>query len=489
MKKIVCQIICVIMVIVLTSALLWKTSEFFEYKQSRAKCDEFFASSQDYDIWFFGTSHAVMGYLPMELWDEYRMTSYSFSNYGQWIPVDYWLLRLALQYQTPKLVVIDTYDFASNDKYSEGHLSYLHEEFDAFPYSPLKKEAIEDLFPEERVGDYLNPFSVYHSQWNQITQKNFQSAEELYTYGKGSDESGLIGAASGILVKPQVALGPVEIQDHNDIDSVGKDYLIKVIELCKEKDIDVLLTTIPYVSDAEQIKTNNAIYEIANEYGVLFYNGMTEDIIDVKTDFWDSGHLNSSGARKWSSSLGEFISKNYNIQEHTESCIFEKWNSDYKDIYMNYKISIASNRNSMEDYLMLIADKHLSACIFMSEASGYDNSDELIALLENLSNRELIGLKRSIQDGGNYLLIISKSDDAIKEVNSGQAYQNEFDFGNLCYDNNSLTINESDNYLIETYDDGTVPYMQIVLVNDITNQVVDVSRFVLADGNQQTLRK
>ena len=106
-----------------------------------------------------------------------------------------------------------------------------------------------------------------------------------------------------------------------------------------------------------------------------------------------------------------------------------------------------------------------------------------------MTNCYLTNLRESIQDEGSYMLIISKGSDEVIEVNTDQFYSNQFDFGNLSYNDSCLAINGVDDYLIEKYDDGTLPFIQIVLINDITNEVVDVSRFQLENNNQRTLRK
>lgn len=489
MKKVLSQVMSVVLVIALITAILHGVDRFFEYKQSRAKCDAFFDASEDFDILFFGTSHAVMGYLPMELWDEYHVTSYSFSNYGQWLPVDYWLLRLALEYHKPKLVVIDTYYYDFDEKYSKDHLPYAHEELDGFPYSSLKKAAVDDLFPSDKRWDFLFPFSVYHSQWNSISENNFRSARDIYTYGQGSDESALNVDDTALLVKPQKDIDPVYNTEVQDVESVGKEYLEKSIELCQEKGIDVLLTTIPFVADENYTRINNGIYEIAEKYGVNFYNGLRENIIDVKTDLWDAGHLNSSGGRKWTNKLGEFIKNNYDIPPHTEGDLFDQWNSDYNGEYMNFKIKKMSQNYSMENYLMLGADKHLSACVYISNVESYKNSEELNALLENMvGQKQLERLKTTVNDGGDYVLIVDKGHDEIEELDAHTAYSHDFSFGEVKYDEKYLSINQSDNYILEHFEDGSAPFMQIVLINELTNQVADVSRFSLVDEEQSGQR-
>ncbi len=481
MKTFVSKFLGVLLVVLLILAIIYNTNNLFENKQGGAKCEAFFISPHDYDIFYFGTSHAVMGFLPMELWDEYHMTSFNFANYGQWIPVNYWLLQLAMQYQKPKLVVIDTYGYTSDDKASEGH----NEIFDTFPYSTIKKEAVEDLFPTTHRLDYIFPFSIYHSKWNSIDKNCFMKGTDLYFYGKGSDENGLNGTDYPIWVEPQNDIGPINDTDVVNVESVGKDYLIKMIELCQENDIDVLLTTIPYCVNDITIGYNNGVYEIADNNGVQFYNGLVQDIVDVNTDFWDEGHLNSSGARKWTHSLGEYISNTYNIPAYSSGNIYNKWKTEYENAYMENKLSIILKSTTLENYLMLCSDKNLSACIYINNVVNYENKNELISLMENLvGQKTLEGLKQAISNKDNYLLIVSKVDEEIIEVDTNCVYKEAFSFGEVYYGDHILTINQSENYLVEQNIDEVIPYMQIVLINNKTHQIVDVARFEINGENK-----
>lgn len=52
-------------------------SDLFRTKGTQRINGTFFNQPKDYDVLFFGTSHVRYGIYPMELWEEYGITSYN----------------------------------------------------------------------------------------------------------------------------------------------------------------------------------------------------------------------------------------------------------------------------------------------------------------------------------------------------------------------------------------------------------------------------
>ena len=72
-------------------------SDVLERKASKIKFEPFFDHPQQYDVLFIGDSHVHNGVFPMELWDDYGISSYNIACYGNTIPVSYWNMMLALE--------------------------------------------------------------------------------------------------------------------------------------------------------------------------------------------------------------------------------------------------------------------------------------------------------------------------------------------------------------------------------------------------------
>ena len=173
-KKFISVLICFVIFLLMFTGV----SHFLMRKTSYIKNADIYSYKEDYDVLFLGSSHMVMGISPMELWNDYGIVSYNLANYGQWLPVDYWVLRNALDYTKPKLVVLDVRAIDINqNKFSPEHISQLHEVFDNMPLSKNKIEAVFDLLPAGKRMEYLFDFSIYHTRWNEIDESFFEKSK------------------------------------------------------------------------------------------------------------------------------------------------------------------------------------------------------------------------------------------------------------------------------------------------------------------------
>lgn len=336
MKTKIYKIVACTLSIVLTIALLSLATDITENKMSDYKFNDFFNEKNDYDVLFFGSSHIVNGIYPMDLWNDYGIVSYNMAGHGTQIPTTYWILKNSLDYTNPKLVVIDGYLLSNNYKTSEQY-KYLHFSFDAFPLSINKIKAIFDLTDDPVIKDLMNrglikneprtklelmwDFSIYHSRWEELMEEDFTNPSSPT---KGAD----INKGNYRYVNNYVNDGKIINES-----TVAMNYMQKMIDLCKSKGIEVLLTYLP-VSSQEEIcyRESNTLKLMAKNNNVNFISYLDNDLIDGLTDFADKdSHLNQSGASKITKSIGEYIISTYNINNRKKDDNFQKWNIDYQN--------------------------------------------------------------------------------------------------------------------------------------------------------------
>lgn len=233
--------------LLLTLLLLSGSTRLLERKDSRYKYDEFF-KEKNYDVFFLGTSHIMNGIFPMELWRDYGITSYNFGNHGAKIGTSYWAMRNALDYATPKVIVMDIQSMRAMEK-MDTNFAYEHLAFDAFPLSGTKILAVEDIFAgvtEESLNDrdtegerpsklgLLWDYSVYHSRWNDLNEGDFTPS---YSPEKGAD--------SRIAVAKTIAQ-PIPVTNETlGYVSDNENALCDTLEYCQNHGIQVILTYIP----------------------------------------------------------------------------------------------------------------------------------------------------------------------------------------------------------------------------------------------------
>ena len=103
---------------------------------------------------------------------------------------------------------------------------------------------------------------------------------------------------------------------------------------------------------------------IADEYGVPYFDMITEDMfVNPYIDFFDEDHLNSSGAKKATRAIGEYLKSHYDLTDWREDEeTAADWNKDYKD-YEDFKLEWLKSQKSLDTYLMLLFDKSYDAVI------------------------------------------------------------------------------------------------------------------------------
>ena len=85
--------------------------------------------------------------------------------------------------------------------------------------------------------------------------------------------------------------------------------------MCAENKVELIFTVIPYETTAEEMDQQRIFNQLEDELkseNVLYYNGfhMIDELgIDVKEDFFDSGHLNYNGGVKLSAYIGKILSE------------------------------------------------------------------------------------------------------------------------------------------------------------------------------------
>lgn len=316
----------------------------------------------------------------MELWKDYGIVSYNMAVNREILPITYYNLQLACKDTKPKLVVIDAFSADFEKKIDDKSKTYLHDTLDPYPLSYTKYLAVKDLFDSKdmlnNTIDYLFNFSMYHTRWNELKENDFT---DLHNYGKGAES--------------RIAVGePAEIGDFNanyeEEETVNMKYLRKSIEYCKNNNIEVLITYLPYPASDKQIATSKYVQNICDDYNVRYINFLNMNIVDYSTDCSDSNsHLNPSGGRKVTKYLGKYITDNYKINNFKENKEYKFWDTDY-DEYIDYQIlEFKYNTKNLNNYLMLLYNQNnIKYEIKISSKLKIEEGSILQKLLLNINN-------------------------------------------------------------------------------------------------------
>ena len=304
---------------------------------------------------------------PMRLWNEYGIVSYNFGGHDNRMPTTYWVMKNALEYTDPKVVVIDCAELSSEYKCSEA-FSCVHLSLDAFPLNVTKVRAVWDLLddpiyeeaiangtasqsdePRTKIG-LLWDYSVYHSRWPEIGRSDFVPD---ITYEKGAESR--IAVTRGQMEK-------IPSDQKMESGTTGDRYLRKMIEECQDRGIEVLLTYLPFLAVEHLQMEANHVYDLAEEYGVNYINFLDMDIVNFQTDLYDKSHVNPSGARKITDYLGEYLISNYEIADQRQNEEYSFWYEDYNE-YLALENRNITTCEDIEAYLMLLAEDNVDITI------------------------------------------------------------------------------------------------------------------------------
>jgi hypothetical protein len=449
--------------------ILWRLSLLTENKLSYTKTAEFVETGNEYDVLFFGTSHMTMSIYPMELWKDYGITSYNLGGNGCPLATSYWVMMNALDYSAPQLAVIDCYTLQRDAKVPK-ESGYLHEFLDALPLSKNKYRAVCDLYDDnaDRM-EYLWDFSTYHYRWSELKKDDLRPQ---YGVDKGADYTDVVAVPNKV--------EQVDTQQVPEITSVGAAYLEKMIEECQKRNIQVLLTYMPYPAPENDQMAAGYVKTIAAKYGVDYINFLETDVIDYAVDCYDeNSHLNASGARKVTQYLGDYIQAEYDIPDHRGASQYAAWDEDYAE-YMAYKAEKLQEKESLKNYLMLLADKNFSCCIYVKKNSTiWDNDERYEKLFYNLMFGDSPeGLSTAVEQGETYFVAVDNDAGNVTECVGEGTLEETASFGKIAYSagNNGISLyvgEDETNYL----EGDEVPDVQILVFDNTNGNLIDVAQF------------
>lgn len=309
MKKIVYVVSCIILVVFMTHALghlVRPVDTDIALNSIRTFYD---IPKDSVEVMVYGSSIAWRGLDVMEMYEKQGIGAYNLGCNWQHINTTSLFMKESLKYQTPKVVLIETYGINQLLQNTDinGEIYYtraLHE-------SEEKREYLTNVFGggnKQRFLSYYMPLYAFHENWSKIDSRNFQKDSSGYDFK----------ATMGYLYTEgitEVTLGNANEFAQGELSSSCKKVLDDIVELCKEKQIEVVFFTLPMTME---FMYSDAMHSYAEESGCTYIN-LYDDLekigIDGKTDFCDKNHLNNKGAKKVGAYFAQYLSDNYQLTD------------------------------------------------------------------------------------------------------------------------------------------------------------------------------
>jgi len=283
------------------------------------KWRDFYAlPNQTLDIVFIGSSHSFASFVPMVFNEHLNIDSYNLATNSATIEQEYFALKEAIKYHSPKVVVLEMFSIRP---YSREEYSYpaVHGAFDTMRLSMNKINGVKYNVTDNKKLEFIIPIAVYHTRWRELEL----GVDVVNPFNNDFDPSPYYGYISSDKMKFDGDYSSFESPDLltdkvSFLPDERMEILNDITKLCAENDIKLIYAATPYTTqdDFSYVEMHEYLsgledYANENDIDIIDFNLLKEDLVLDTLDFANNGHTNSSGAYLVSKYLAEYIENNY----------------------------------------------------------------------------------------------------------------------------------------------------------------------------------
>jgi hypothetical protein len=293
------------------------------------------------DAIFVGASSFWSGASPMMIWAKSGVTSYVFGSSRMPARIQHYMLKEALETQTPKVAFLGVQFLVINQDLDKDTLR-VFQGLTTRPWTPEKIRTILDIYQDtDRISlpDMLSPLLREHQNWKEIEPVQFLWEEPSFTMGQRwpdcyREDFSVVGPG-----KMRRSAAKHDKEDYQ-LDQENLRYYEASIELCQERGVQPVLLTFPLINNT----TNpNAISDLAKKYDISYVNFNDPELfqsvgLDLADDFRDDRHVNIWGAMKLADYFGGYIRDDFGGRDirKDDTPVSRTWQKEYRTFYEQY---------------------------------------------------------------------------------------------------------------------------------------------------------
>lgn len=296
---------------------------------TQKRFEDFYAQKKDsLDMVFIGSSHSYCTFDPENFDAVFQTKSFQMGTPLQHPDTSYFTLLEILKYQKPKVVVQEIYWDVLDDTFE---MKQANSFFEVLKNEELKKQYIKEVFPlGEKLKYSFLPIRFQQDYFAYESNEIEKKIEKKYDVKKKKAESqtgeeyyrskGYVYCNMNMLSGEYNETNQFKNFDGKDwsMDNTQKKYLKKIIELCKENNIELIFVTAPVANvSMEFIKNYDAVHETIadfakkSEIAYIDYNIVNQNIkLFTNDNFRDDAHLNDSGVKIVNTHFIEWLKEN-----------------------------------------------------------------------------------------------------------------------------------------------------------------------------------
>lgn len=263
------------------------------------------------DAVMVGSSHVGMNIDNAQLWEENGIASYNVWAGMQPVWNSYYYLKECIETQKPEVAMVDVFMAGTTVDFSTKAVAMKN--ITTMPWGMNRINASLASFESwQDAVEAMWGMPYYHNRFDELTEDDLRGR-----YGWDEEAIPTVHQTSDVVT-------PIELLDYRTITDTlpltekNEKYIRKIINLCQANDVELVLMVAPYQATEEECKRLNRVEEIAREEGVtvLNYLKLWQDVgIDPATDFYDIGHFNNAGIRKFTTLIGQYLQDNYHLKD------------------------------------------------------------------------------------------------------------------------------------------------------------------------------
>lgn len=264
--------------------------------------NDLYAGNINSDIVIYGSSRAIVHINPKTISDSFQTSVYNLGINGHPFLLQHFRHTLLLKYNVQPIVIIQTLDVTSLDLESD---LYNPDQFLPYMLNNKEMEQATLAFNGYKSIDYKIPLIRYYGKkgaFLEIIKLIFHKSGNTIMRIKGYQDKDKIW--NDDLMKAQQELGSLEAKPDSSIVHLFEEYLNE----CKQKNIKVILVYTPEFIDGQKFVSNRSdiidlYYRFSRKYDIPFFDYSGDSISFHKKYFYNSGHLNKTGADLFTAKL------------------------------------------------------------------------------------------------------------------------------------------------------------------------------------------
>ena len=308
------------------------------------------------DVLVVGTSLAYAGINTNVLWEEYGIASYNLCSAEQAFWVSYYTIREALKTQNPKVILLDAKPAIYTRDYSKRGRTILS----TFGIRGLENRIGAILACVEKPEDarsYIVGLPEVHSNYAKLEASDF-------TWPADNDGRGISwkGYNEEDNEEPHQKPSLVWNNVRRNMNEREAEYARKIFELVRDRGITLMLIGMPNPDYANDHAYYNALWSIAEEYGISGINYNDPSLrfgLRYSSDFADWQHLNVKGSIKFTRKLGSDLKALFDLPDRRGDAYYASYDECAEQWYEKYPTFTSAHAE--ENPLFWFAEPELPA--------------------------------------------------------------------------------------------------------------------------------